>query len=197
MFCETVQTAKMDERLRDDEAVSAVLSGASALYRDIVRRYQNMVFSIGKRFFHNEDDALDFSQDVFIRAFEKLELYREKGRFKYWLAKIAYNNAVNRIKSIKREEPLVNPELAVSNEKSIPRKFEEAEMSEVLSNAVAGLPEEYRICVDLYFYGGMSYPQISEITGIPVGTIKSNVFRAKSMLRSALKGTIAEDYNEM
>jgi RNA polymerase sigma-70 factor (ECF subfamily) len=187
----------MDEVLSDDEAVSAVLSGDTASYREIVERHQNMVFGIGKRFFRNDDDASDFSQDVFIRAFEKLGMYREKGRFRFWLAKIAYNSAVNRIKSVRRDEPLVSPDLAVSKEKSVSRTCEEAEMSEILTRAVSELPEEYRICVDLYFFSGMSYPQISEITGTPVGTIKSNVYRAKSILRDALRGTIAEDYHEM
>ena len=67
----------------------------------------------------------------------------------------------------------------------------------LLRNAMNKLPEQYRICVDLYFYMGMKYAEIEGITGYPVNTIKSNVLRAKQILRDRLRGSIAEDYHEM
>jgi len=67
----------------------------------------------------------------------------------------------------------------------------------MLMRAVGALPERYRICVELYFFMGLTYGEIGRITGYPVNTIKSNVLRAKTMLRDELKGTIAEDYNEL
>jgi RNA polymerase sigma-70 factor (ECF subfamily) len=68
---------------------------------------------------------------------------------------------------------------------------------EAISRALASLPEKYRICVDFFFFLGLSYGEIGDITGFPVNTIKSHVFRAKQMLRDALRGSAAEEYHEM
>ena len=89
------------------------------------------------------------------------------------------------------------PEELAADDMTPERSHLRKEIREVLMEAVRKLPERYRICVDLYFFMGLTYGEISEITGYPVNTIKSNVLRAKIMLRDELKGTIAEDYHEL
>ena len=71
------------------------------------------------------------------------------------------------------------------------------EIKQILAEEINRLPERYRICIDFYFFLGLKYNEISEITGYPVNTIKSDVLRAKNILRQKLKGTIAEEYHEM
>ncbi len=186
----------MDNELKTDEQiVRQVLLGSIESFKTIVERYQKKIYSIGMRFFKNSDDSHDFTQEVFIRAYESLKTFAGRAPFPFWLTKIAYNHGINRVSS-KRTEPEVSDELPAADttpEKGHLRK----EIHDVLLQAVNDLPERYRICVDLYFFMGLTYGEISEITGYPVNTIKSNVLRAKIMLRDELKGTIAEDYHEL
>jgi RNA polymerase sigma-70 factor, ECF subfamily len=186
----------MDNETRTDEQiVKQVLLGVIDNFRVIVERYQKKIFGIGMRFFNNRDDSYDFTQEVFIRAFESLSSYAGRAPFRYWLTKVAYNHGINRT-GVKRTESEV-PEEIPSGDTTPETRHVRGEIRDMLMRAVGALPARYRICVELYFFMGLTYGEISTITGYPVNTIKSNVLRAKTMLRDELKGTIAEDYNEL
>jgi RNA polymerase sigma-70 factor (ECF subfamily) len=180
----------------DESVIRNVLTGDVSAFRGIVERYQDMVFGIGMRFFRNEDDASDFAQEVFVRVYRNLGNFKERAPFRFWLIRLAYNYACSR-SSVKKKDPVSLEGEIVSRDRAVDTEIGRREIHELLRKAVNDLPEEYRVCVDLYFYGGFSHAEISNITGLPQGTIKSHVYRAKRMLRDALKGTIAEDYNEM
>ena len=179
----------------DEEIISKVIAGDQNEYREIVARYQNLVFGFGMRFFRNEDDASDFAQDILVKAYQNLSSFRGSAPFRFWLSRMAYNAAVNRYRSnlLRKEDPLFAPD-ELRSRGSLSAEYERSEVRDCLLSAIAELPEEYRICLDLYFFAGLSHLEISEITGFPVGTIKSNVFRAKKVLRSLLKGSVAEEY---
>jgi RNA polymerase sigma-70 factor (ECF subfamily) len=180
----------------DEHIVKEVLQGNTNIFRILVNRYQKQVFNIGMRFLRNEDDSYDFAQEVLIQAYQKLSMFKGLSPFRFWLYKLAYNMGINKIKARKDIRDLENIDL-VSKEKNPEGSHIETEIRKILTNAIRELPEPYRICVDFYFFMGMSYAEISEITQIPVNTIKSNVFRAKKILHNGLKGTIAEEYYEM
>ena len=179
----------------DEQIIKQVLLGSIESFRIIVERYQKKIFSIGMRFYKNEDDSYDFTQEVFIKAYESLKSYAERAPFRFWLTRIAYNHGINRLSS-KKIEPDI-PEQIPAGETTPEDTHLRGEIREVLREAIEQLPERYRICVDLYFFLELTYNEISEITGYPVNTIKSNVLRAKNILRDELKGTIAEDYHEL
>ncbi len=185
----------INESTPDEYIVRAVIRGDIDSFRYIVERYQNKIFSIGMRFFGNEDDSRDFLQEVFINVYQKLKTFRGIAPFRFWLTRIAYNMGSSRVKS-RRVEREFSDELkkhAITPEKN----HVTSEMRNILFEAINRLPEQYRICIDFYFFWGLTYNQICDITGFPVNTIKSNVYRAKRIMRNALRGTIAEDYNEM
>jgi RNA polymerase sigma-70 factor (ECF subfamily) len=179
----------------DEQIVKQVLVGGIESFKIIVERYQKKIFGIGMRFFKNRDDSYDFVQEVFIRAYENLKSYAGRAPFRFWLTKIAYNHGINRV-GAKRTEPEVPEEISAGDSTPETGHLRD-EVRELLMEAINQLPDRYRICVDLYFFMGLTYNEISEITGYPVNTIKSNVLRAKTMLRDELKGTIAEDYHEL
>lgn len=179
----------------DEQIVKQVLLGGIEGFKTIVERYQRKIFGIGMRFFNNREDSLDFTQEVFIRAFESLKTYAGRAPFRFWLTKIAYNHGINRAGS-RKTEPELAGELPGEDKTPESRHLME-EMRHTLIEAVNRLPERYRVCVDMYFFLGLTYGEISEITGFPVNTIKSNVLRAKTILRDELRGTIAEEYHEL
>jgi len=186
-----------DKSFTDEYIVQQVQKGDFELYRLIVERYQDRIFSIGMRFFYDRDDSADFTQEVFLKAFNKIGLFRDIALFKYWLVKLAYNHAINMKKSRHDNSADYNCEEIQSCYELPEKNHIYSEIKQVLAEEINRLPERYRICIDFYFFLGLKYSEISEITGYPVNTIKSDVLRAKNILRQKLKGSIAEEYYEM
>jgi len=186
-----------EKNFSDEYIVRQVQKGDVELYSLIVDRYKNKIYSIGMRFFYDRDDSDDFTQEVFLKAFRKIESFREIALFKYWLVKLAYNHAINTKKKGISDSIEINCE-EIQSEYELPeKKHIYGEIKRILAEEINRLPERYRICIDFYFFLGLKYNEISEITGYPVNTIKSDVLRAKNILRQKLKGTIAEEYHEM
>ncbi|TFG60652.1 MAG: sigma-70 family RNA polymerase sigma factor [Spirochaetales bacterium] len=185
----------------DEEIVRLICEGAGKLFGILVERYQDRIYSLGMKFFRDPEDAADFAQDVFIKAFKGLTGFKgrlESGntRFFSWLVSIAYNHGINSVKRGKAYESL-GEEFAGSLAGDPAYNHEKEAVKEALAEAVRDLPDKYQICIDLYFFFGMSHAEISDITGFPVNTIKSHVYRAKGLLRKALKGTVAGDYYDL
>lgn len=185
------------DNLSDEQAVRKIQKGKSEYFSLIVERYSNRVFSIGMRFFFNIEDSADFTQEVFLKAFDKIEAYREIAPFRFWLVKLAYNLAINMKKGRAEEHLQIEVNEPAYSGESPDEAHVKNELKELLLQEINRLPERYRICLDLYFFFGLKYSEISEITGYPVNTIKSDVFRAKNILRDKLKGTLAEECYEM
>ncbi len=182
--------------ISDEQIVSKILSGDIECYRVLVEKYENKIYSVGYRFFKNNCDASDFVQEVFIKAYQCMPSYSGTSPFKNWLLKIAYNYGIDQISKIKATTTY-DGDYMESDDDHPEDHYVKNEIIDVIHKAVQDLPENYQICVDLYFFWGMKHKEISDITGIPVNTIKSNVLRAKQLLKENLKGTIAEDYYEM
>jgi len=163
--------------------VEQILSGEKELFRLLIQRYQQKVYAMGISFFHNQEDAADFTQDVFFRSYRSLASFRGHSRFSTWLYRIAYNTAVNGINRRKEFQSLA--EDPFTNEGPEQQTLKNA-AAEAVRSAVEELPEKYRICVDLYFFYGSSIKEIEVITGFPENTVKSHVFRAKKLLREKL-----------
>ena len=185
----------IEKELADEAIVHLVLEGQTELFRNIVNRYQNQIFRMGMYFFRNSEDASDFLQEVFIQAYTKLGTYKQLSPFKFWIFKIAYNLGISKTKNLKPNVSL--PEESIACDKSPENLLEISETQIIINKAMNELPEKYRICIEMYFYENLKYAEISQITGFPLNTVKSNVFRAKQILRDSLKKTIKEDYNEM
>jgi RNA polymerase sigma-70 factor (ECF subfamily) len=172
-------SSEFDETLLVDQ----IVSGQKDLFRLLIKAYQQKVHAMGLSFFHNREDAADFTQEVFIKAYRSLASFRGHARFSTWLYRIAYNTAVNNINRRKdyysmAEEPIT--------EEGPEQQALLAAVKQTVKDAVAGLPEKYRVCIDLYFFYGCSIKEIEDITGFPENTVKSHVFRAKKLLRENL-----------
>lgn len=186
----------MVENRSDEEIVRAVVSGSTALFSELVHRHQNMVYGIALRILRDEEEALDCSQDAFVKGFQNISSFEARAPFKHWMARIVHNTALTRA-SGKPQTAVVFGDEIPSRERNFEVDVERDEIRQVLRSAIDSLPQEYRLCLDLHFFEGFSIAEITGITGIPEGTVKSNVYRAKRSLYSMLKGTVAEGYNEM
>ncbi|MBN1617666.1 MAG: sigma-70 family RNA polymerase sigma factor [Spirochaetales bacterium] len=181
-------TTDPQDNIRQEEAQLClrILNGDLRAFSTLAGRYRRRVLSLGMSFFHNLDDAEDFVQDVLVKVYVSLASFRGESRFSTWLMRIAYNTAINSVKRRKEYTSLAE-DFEVVDESGTPEDEHLRNCSrDAIREAVSTLPERYRVCVDLYFFYDMPYADIGEVTGQPVNTIKSHVFRAKKLLRSFL-----------
>jgi len=170
----------------EDRIIAAqVVSGQKELFRLLVKRHEQAVYGMGMSFFRNVEDASDFAQEVFLKTFRNLSRFEGRSRFSTWLYKIAYNTAINNITRKKEYHSLVEEE-TVPDTDTPERKALRGLARDAVLEAIRELPERFRVCVDLFFFYDRSYQEIEAITGYPVNTIKSHVFRAKKLLREKL-----------
>lgn len=179
----------LNKKKEENTLVRRAKLGDAAALGDLMRLNTRRLRALGMSFFKNEADADDFVQDVFIKAYTHLKSFKGDSLFSTWLIRIGYNTAINSLNRRKEYLPLADMDIASSADTP-----EESEMrratQEAVREATLSLPETYKVCVDLYFFYGMKYKEISKTTGFPVGTIKSNIFRAKKILKDKLGGFV-------
>lgn len=182
------QTNNLKASLAQDDSLlcKEVLEGNTVAFTVLAQKYRRRILALGYSFFKNGDDAEDFLQDVLVKIYTSLGSFRGESLFSTWLMRVAYNTAVN---SIKRRKEYVS--LAEDFDIMDPDENPEEEHLRTCSRdavrlAMETLPERFRVCVDMYFFYDMPYADISEVTGLPINTIKSHVFRAKKILREKL-----------
>jgi len=178
----------------DQLIVGQVVAGQKDMFRLLVRAHEKAVFGMGLSFFRNTEDASDFTQEVFLKAFRSLARFEGRSRFSTWLYKIAYNTALNEVNRRKEYQSLAEEDenKLVNNNDTPERITLRNAAKKAVREAVSELPERFRICIDLFYFYDRSYQEIEAITGIPVNTIKSHVFRSKIILREKLE-SIAEN----
>jgi RNA polymerase sigma-70 factor (ECF subfamily) len=172
----------------DEFIVNQIAAGQKDLFRLLVRRYQRSVYGMGISFFRNAEDASDFVQEVFLKVYRSLSRFEERSRFSTWLYKIAYNTAINGVNRRKEYWSLAEADVEPSDGDTPERLMIRAAAREAVLASLQELPERYRVCVDLFFFYDRSYREIEAVTGFPVNTIKSHVYRAKKLLREKLGG---------
>jgi len=178
-----------DADFNDELVVSQVVSGQKDLFRLLVRQHEKSVYGMGLSFFRNSEDASDFVQEVFLKAYRSLSSFEGRSRFSTWLYKIAYNTALNEVNRRKEYHSLAEDvaDKLVNNGETPERLALRDAAKDAIRSAIHELPERFRICVDLFYFYDRSYQEIETITGIPVNTIKSHVFRSKIILREKLE----------
>ena len=173
--------------LDDNAVVDCIQGGQHELFSLLIERHQKHVHALGMSFLRNVDDSEDFSQEVFVKAFQNLDQFEGRSKFSTWLYRLAYNTAINNINRRKEYISLAETEeiegfMLTPEEENIREAVRQS-----VRQAVEQLPEKYRLCIDLFFFYDCSYEEIEAITGNPVNTIKSHVFRAKKLLRKKLE----------
>jgi len=180
---------KSESDYDDQLIISQILAGQKDLFRLLVRHHEKAVYGMGLSFFRNPDDASDFTQEVFLKAYRSLSRFEGRSRFSTWLYKIAYNTALNEVNRRKEYQSLAEEDAdkLISSAETPERITLRNAAKEMVRTAIKELPERFRICVDLFYFYDRSYQEIETITGFPVNTIKSHIFRSKILLREKLE----------
>lgn len=186
--------ARVFTSFSDRELIENTVRGSEAGFEEIVRRYQKPIAGYVYRILGNHEASLDVTQEVFIKVYNSLHRYSPEYKFSTWVYRIAHNAAIDHLRrnspnlqSIETENADGTYQLQIEATGRSPEKERElSEWRSVISNVVQKLPEAYRLLILLRHSNDLSYDEIAEITGLPLGTVKNRLFRAREMMRSIL-----------
>ncbi len=173
--------------VRDDQylVARAVASQDTAAFGELIRRHQSQVRNFLRKLTAGSlDEADDLAQECFLHAWDKLQTYSGRGSFIGWLLKVAYTTFLQSKRKSKRYAEVLNEAGHVADMESRSYTQESEEVSD-LEKLLAVLNEEERAIMVMSYACGLSHREIGDATGLPVGTIKSIIFRGKEKIRTS------------
>ena len=170
----------------DDQAlIASALAGRGEAFGELVARYERAVYNLAVRTLRDRTEAEDATQEAFLRAYRALGSFRPGAKFSTWIFTICYRLCCDRLAKRKRfsgnelpdrADPSAGPALLA----------ERSDEARRLRTAIDALPEKYRTVITLYHLQGKQYEEIASVLNLPLGTVKTHLFRAKEQLRKAL-----------
>ena len=189
---------KVDEPVSDElTLVQAAKSGDVSAFEELVRRYDRNVFRIAQHITQNREDAEDVVQDAFLKAYSNLAQFQGQSKFYTWLVRIAVNEALMKLRRRRPERTVSLDEEVKTEEDSLPREvadwspnpeqqYNQAELREILSKTIQGLPPGFRTVFVLRDVEGLSTEETADALDLSIPAVKSRLLRARLQLRERL-----------
>jgi RNA polymerase sigma-70 factor (ECF subfamily) len=177
--------------LTDIELIAGAVKGREDGFEELVRRYQRPIVGYVFRMLGDYESSLDVTQEVFIKVYNSLARYSSEYKFSTWLYRIAHNAAIdhmrrNSVNSQSLETESEDGAYQLQLESSGPTPEQDHQRSDwraEIDTVIKRLPGPYRELIVLRHSQDMSYDEIAEVTGLPLGTVKNRLFRAREMMR--------------
>jgi len=175
----------------DSDLVASAVTGLEGSFEELVRRYQRPISAYVYRMVGDYESALDLTQEIFIKVYNSLRRYNSEFKFSTWIYKIAHNSAVDHLRrTTTREQSIIagteseSFELPIESNRPTPEQESERKERRIeIESVVRTLPGNYRELVILRHSQDLTYEEIVEVTGLPLGTVKNRLFRAREMMR--------------
>ena len=174
--------------MNEAELVRKAQRGDTEAYAALVGLHERFVFNLALRSLGNPEDAADAAQDAFIRAWTGLPEFRGESQFRTWLYRIVINLCINRSPRLRKDlDALTHDEFPeLPSPETVTAKVEQRELHAMVHREVERLPEQYRLLVSLRYQHDLTYEEIASLLELPLGTVKTGLFRAKERLREHL-----------
>jgi RNA polymerase sigma-70 factor, ECF subfamily len=189
--------------MQDDNAIIALIrAGDKEAYRQLVERYQQKVFQTCMGFVHNEEDAADLSQDIFIKAYEKLHLFKGASQFSTWLYRMTTNMAINHIRKRKfrswfqRIDDEKN-KVDIKGGEGADAHLLRTEQKKLLRRALERLTTSQHKAFVLSHYQDLSNQEMADVMGLSLKAAESLLFRARARMQVTLKQMLKSERHEM
>ena len=176
----------------DEKVIRRILAGEKRAFGELVDRHKDRAMTLAFSMLKNREDAEEALQDAFVRAFHALPRFEWKSRFSTWLYRIVYNVCATalskRVEGVHLSiDEIDEPKLDVPSEDAPPdAEYESREFQEIVRDEVDKMPEMYAGILTLFLVNDMSYDEIADVTGLPLGTVKVRLFRGRLLLRDAV-----------
>lgn len=164
-------------------------AGNTAAFAGLVSMHGALVYNLALRTLGDAQEAEDVAQETFVRAWQALPRFRADSRLSTWLYRIATNLCYNRLPQLKRELEALDPDMEVNildERQRVEDVLLTAELIEQVNTAVNQLPESYRLLISLRHMQGLSYAEIAVVANLPLGSVKTGIYRARQQLRQML-----------
>jgi RNA polymerase sigma-70 factor, ECF subfamily len=184
----------MTTRSAEDRAlIRRYLEGDISAFDELMRAHEDRVFAICLRMMRDRDEALDATQDVFLTVFRKADRYKEQAAFGTWLYRVAINTCYDHLRRRQRKRTDPMPEHLDPGDPRSGDALNAVELRPDIENALATISPEFRAAVVLVDIEGMSLDGAADTLDVPVGTVKSRLFRARRQLSREL-GNLAPGF---
>ncbi len=170
----------------DRELIRRYLAGDVDAFETLMQAHENRVFSICLRMLRNRDAALDATQDTFLTVFRKADRYKEQAAFSTWLYRVTVNTCYDHLRREKRKRTEPMPEHFDPDDPRSADPLRAVELRPDIEEALASIPPEFRAATILVDLAGMSLEGAADTLEIPIGTVKSRVFRERRLLAEEL-----------
>ena len=191
-----------DDVSEDSKIIREILDGNPNAYRSLVERYQGRIYNVIFGMVRDREEAEELTQEAFVKAYRNLSNFRQEARFYTWLCRIAINLSIDFIRKRKRRPTFSfdesigikdgSGEIADSHNLGNPHEeLQNKEIRKRIIETVEKLPEEQKRVLVLREIDGLSYREISEILGIPEGTVMSRLYYARKKLQAELQDLIS------
>jgi len=187
----------------DQELVRRAQAGDRAAFDLLVRKYQQRVANLVARYVHDAGEVMDVTQEAFIKAYRALPRFRGDSAFYTWLYRIAINTAKNHLVALNRRPPGTDLEAETAEQLDLGTRLRDMdtpehlvltdEVAATVRQAMADLPEDLRTAITLRELEGLSYEEIAQAMGCPIGTVRSRIFRARDAIDKRLRPLLGND----
>ena len=191
----------MATKSTDAQLVRRVQKGAKGAFDLLVLKYQHRIVNLVMRYVRDPDQALDITQEAFLKAYRALGRFRGESAFYTWLYRIAVNTAKNYLAAQRRRPMDVELDLQDPEQFELHAKLRETDtpegvlmgrqLHETVARAIEALPDDLRTAIVLRELDGMSYEEIAQTMDCPVGTVRSRIFRARDAIGKKI-GTLVD-----
>jgi RNA polymerase sigma-70 factor (ECF subfamily) len=187
--------ARVIEPVDDAALVARTLGGRSDAFETLVERYERAVYHLSLKTLRDPEEAKDATQEAFFKAYRGLATFHPGAKFSTWLFSIAYHACCDRLSRRKRYTDAELPDRAdpAPGPEALVLARSEAQK---LRAAIDELPEKYRVAITLFHLQGKQYEEIAKVLDLPMGTVKTHLFRAKELLRRRLAGSTETNWGE-
>ncbi len=193
---------RQQSRLEDKQLIRLALEGNQDAYKRLMKKYHNAIHHLIVRMIGYGGEAEDLTQEAFIKAFNSLETFNDEFAFSTWLYKIATNNCIDylrkrKLRTFSIDKPVESHDgeyqYEIPDHTYIPdTNILRHQQTRTIQHAIDALPEKYRIVIVMRHQQELSYEEIADELGLPLGTVKAHIFRAREMLSRQLRGKVGD-----
>lgn len=180
----------------DQALVTAVLNRERQAFREFIKRHERLVRHMVARLVDDKSDREELSQDIFLRTYEKLGEFNFQSKLSTWVATIAYRHGVNYLRKRKMkftDLPEEADDWNFADPENLIQSIEDDDLEAIVQQNLQQLPAQYKVMLTLYHLDGLNYEEIGEATGMPEGTVKSYLFRARHLLKERVKKFLGKE----
>ncbi len=185
------------ENKSDEYYIREILKGDSGAFSVLVEKYQHLAYSLSMKILNHRENAEDAAQEAFIKAYRSLRFFNGKSSFRTWFFRIVYNNAIIKLRSLKKAEMKIEDvritESEITETESSMNHFTTEDRQKYLKSGFERLEPEEKALLTMYYYDDFSMDEIARVTGLTVSNVKVKMHRSRKRLLRELTNILKDE----